>query len=185
MPVKEGVVVRHAYREDVPVILELIQELADYEKEGNAVEATIETLSNTIAFAPNPNSASSSSGDDAAISPTRPARCLLISSPEGKVVGMALYFYNYSTWRAKHGIYLEDLYVRQSERGNGYGQRLLGELAKEVLATNGGRLEWWVLKWNTPSIQFYERIGAKAMTEWQTMRVDGEALVELSKRADA
>ncbi|KAH8809012.1 acyl-CoA N-acyltransferase [Xylogone sp. PMI_703] len=183
MPTKDGVVVRHAYKEDVPVILELILELADYEKEISSVEATVETLSNTIAFAPSPNSTSSENGTS--IAPTRPARCLLISSPEGKVVGMALYFYNYSTWRAKHGIYLEDLYVRQSERGHGYGQRLLGELAKEVLATNGGRLEWSVLKWNTPSIQFYERIGAKAMTEWQTMRVDRDGLEELAKRANA
>lgn len=79
---------------------------------------------------------------------------------------------------------MEDLFVREAERGNGYGQRLLGELAKEVLQMNGGRLEWSVLKWNTPSIQFYERIGAKAMTEWQTMRVDGEGLRELAKRAN-
>jgi len=96
---------------------------------------------------------------------------------------MALYFYNYSTWRAKPGIYLEDLFVREKFRGSGYGQRLLGELAKEVVDMDGGRLEWAVLKWNTPSIQFYERIGAKALTEWQTMRVDGEGLKELAKRA--
>jgi GNAT superfamily N-acetyltransferase len=96
---------------------------------------------------------------------------------------MALYFYNYSTWRARPGIYLEDLYVRETERGKGYGQRLLGELAKEVVGMQGGRLEWSVLKWNTPSIEFYERIGAKAMTEWQTMRVDGEGLNALAKRA--
>jgi GNAT superfamily N-acetyltransferase len=94
-----------------------------------------------------------------------------------------LYFYNYSTWRARPGIYLEDLYVRSSERGLGYGQRLLGELAKEVVDIGGARLEWSVLKWNEPSIKFYERIGAKAMTEWQVMRVDGEGLVELAKRA--
>lgn len=74
--------------------------------------------------------------------------------------------------------------MRQSERGKGYGQRLLAELAKEVLATKGGRLEWCVLKWNTPSIQFYERIGATAMSEWQTMRVDREGLEALAKRAD-
>jgi len=96
---------------------------------------------------------------------------------------MALYFYNYSTWRAKPGIYLEDLFVREKERGKGYGWRLLGELAKEVVAMDGGRLEWSVLTWNTPSIKFYERIGAKAMSGWQTMRVDGQALVELAKNA--
>jgi len=73
--------------------------------------------------------------------------------------------------------------VRENQRGKGYGQRLLGELAKEVVEMNGGRLEWSVLKWNTPSIEFYERIGAKAMTEWQTMRIDGDGLNELAKRA--
>jgi GNAT superfamily N-acetyltransferase len=96
---------------------------------------------------------------------------------------MALYFYNYSTWRAKAGIYLEDLYVREIYRGKRYGWRLLGELAKEVVAMDGGRLTWQVLTWNTPSIQFYEKIGAKAMSEWQTMRVEGDALVELAKNA--
>jgi GNAT superfamily N-acetyltransferase len=95
-----------------------------------------------------------------------------------------LYFYNYSTWRARPGIYLEDLYVRETERGHGYGQRLLGTLAKEVLEMGGGRLEWSVLKWNTPSIGFYESIGAKALTEWQTMRVDGDGLNVLAKRAE-
>ena len=73
--------------------------------------------------------------------------------------------------------------MRESERGHGYGQRLLGELAKEVVGMNGGRLEWSVLKWNEPSIRFYESIGAKAMDRWQVMRVDGEKLVELAKRA--
>jgi GNAT superfamily N-acetyltransferase len=170
---------------DVPTILQLIQELADYEKESAAVKATHETLLSTIAFAPSPiitaGSTTQSTGDS--ISSSRPARCYLIFTPSGEAAGMALYFYNYSTWRAKPGIYLEDLYVRESMRGKGYGQRLLGELAKEVITMEGGRLEWAVLKWNTPSIQFYERIGAKVQSEWQTMRVDGEGLVELAKRA--
>jgi GNAT superfamily N-acetyltransferase len=167
----------------------LIQELADYEKESAAVEATHESLLNTIAFAPSPDISANplenvtpSTGD--AISPTRPARALLLFNPEGEGVGLALYFYNYSTWRARAGIYLEDLYVRESQRGKGYGGRLLGMLAKEVLDMKGGRLDWWVLKWNTPSIKFYEGIGAKAMSEWQTMRVDGQALVELAKKAE-
>jgi GNAT superfamily N-acetyltransferase len=170
---------------DVPTILQLIQELADYEKEPNAVQATHETLLSTIAFAPtglvSPSNTTPSIGD--AISSSRPARCLLLFTPSGEPAGMALYFYNYSTWRAKPGIYLEDLFVREKFRGSGYGQRLLGELAKEVVDMDGGRLEWAVLKWNTPSIQFYERIGAKALTEWQTMRVDGEGLKELAKRS--
>jgi len=177
--------VRHASPEDVPVILQLIQELADYEKESDKVEATHETLLNTIAFTPSSEALVSnttpSTGD--ATSSSRPARAILVFTPDGKPAGLALYFYSYSTWRARPGIYLEDLFVRETERGHGYGQLLLGELAKEVIEIDGGRLEWSVLKWNTPSIQFYERIGAKAMTEWQTMRVDGEGLKELAKRA--
>ena len=94
---------------------------------------------------------------------------------------MALYFYNYSTWRAQAGIYLEDLYVRQSERKRGYGSLLLRALAKEVVAMDGGRLDWVVLKWNEPSIQFYESIGAKRMDDWVGMRVDREALVKLAE----
>ena len=158
----------------MPIILQLIQELADYEKEPNAVEATNESLLNTLAF----------EGSDP-VSATRPARAILAFTPSGAPAGMALYFYNYSTWRARAGIWLEDLFIREAERGNGYGQTLLGELAKEVLEMKGGRLEWCVLKWNTPSIEFYERLGAKALTEWQTMRVDGEGLEVLAKRAAA
>ncbi|GJC78672.1 putative pectin lyase C [Colletotrichum liriopes] len=109
-----------------------------------------------------------------------PARCLLLFNEAGEGVGMALYFYNYSTWRAKPGVYLEDLYVRRSERNKGYGKRLLVELAKEVVAMDGGRLEWVVLKWNEPSIKFYESIGAKAMDDWVGMRVDGDALPKLA-----
>ena len=117
-------------------------------------------------------------------SPSKPARCLVLTTPAGTVAGIALYFYNYSTWRARPGIYLEDLYVKQSERKNGYGKRLLVELAKEVVAMRGGRLEWVVLKWNEPSIQFYESIGAKQMSEWVGMRVDGEALNKLASMLD-
>ena len=111
---------------------------------------------------------------------------MLTPPGSSEVVGISLYFYNYSTWRARPGIYLEDLYVKQSERGKGYGRRLLVELAKEVVAMKGGRLEWSVLKWNEPSIKFYESeaIGAKMMTEWASMRVDGEALDKLARSLD-
>ena len=98
---------------------------------------------------------------------------------------MALYFYNYSTWRARPGIYLEDLYVRQTTRGKGYGKALLVALAREVVAMGGGRLEWSVLKWNEPSIKFYEAIGATMMSEWVGMRVDGDALGRLATMLDA
>ncbi|QSZ30199.1 hypothetical protein DSL72_004719 [Monilinia vaccinii-corymbosi] len=179
---------------DIPGILTLIQELADYEHASDAVLATPESLARTLAFAPSglvsPSNTTPSTGD--AITPTRPARCLLLFAPsadssmKNDPVGMALYFYNYSTWRACAGIYLEDLYVREGERGKGYGRKLLSILAKEVVEMGGARLEWSVLKWNEPSIKFYEGpgVGAKAMDGWQTMRLDGEALVKLAKRAE-
>jgi len=174
----EGIVVRHATREDVEVILQMIQELADYERESDAVKATPDTLLQTIAFAP-----SGSGSNEQPISASRPARALLLFTPEGTAAGLALYFYNYSTWRARPGIYLEDLFVRPAERRKGYGQLLIGELAKEVVSMNGGRLEWAVLKWNTPSIEFYKSLGARPLDEWMTMRVDGEALPNLARLA--
>ncbi|PFH57493.1 hypothetical protein XA68_15006 [Ophiocordyceps unilateralis] len=178
------VTVRHACREDVPTILGLIKALAEYEKEPNAVEATVESLQNTIAFAPTPSADSASVMDTEPTSPSRPARCLLITAPDGRAVGMALYFYNYSTWRSRPGIYLEDLFVQPSDRGKGYGKRLLVELAKQVVVMKGGRLEWAVLKWNEPSIKFYESIGAEPLNEWMTMRVDGPGLEKLAHLLD-
>lgn len=170
---------------DVPTILQLIKELAIYENALDEVKATHKSLLQTIAFAPTPDvsPANTTPSDGDVPSPTRPARTILVFTPEGKPAGMALYFYNYSTWRSKPGIYLEDLFVRESERKHGYGQMLLGALAKEVVEMDGGRLEWSVLKWNQSSIDFYEKMGAKAMTEWTTMRVDGDGLKELAKRA--
>ncbi|SPO01461.1 related to acetyltransferase [Cephalotrichum gorgonifer] len=166
----------------VKVILDLIQELADYEKESNAVEATEETLLNTIAWALPTEAGAEASPLPVTepTSPARPARCILAYGPEGTPVGMALYFYSYSTWRAKPGIFLEDLYVRQSERKKGYGNLLLKALAKEVVAMGGGRLEWNVLKWNEPSIGFYQSIGAQRMDDWVGMRLDREGLEKLA-----
>jgi GNAT superfamily N-acetyltransferase len=108
-----------------------------------------------------------------------------VITPQGAVAGLALYFYNYSTWRAAPGIYLEDLFVRETERRKGYAGRLLARLAREVVDMEGGRLEWSVLKWNRPSIDFYEgeAVGAQMMSEWVGMRVDGEALARLAGRA--
>ncbi|KAI1463784.1 N-acetyltransferase [Daldinia caldariorum] len=176
--------VRHARREDVPIILEQIRELADYEHELNSVEATEATLLSTIAFTPDNVESTSTAPNTEPTSPSKPARCLLLFNEEDKPAGMALYFYNYSTWRSKPGIYLEDLFVRPTDRKKGYGKRLLVELAKEVVATNGGRLEWSVLKWNEPSIQFYESIGAKKMDDWVGMRVDREGLTKLAGLLD-
>ncbi|KAK3399594.1 acyl-CoA N-acyltransferase [Sordaria brevicollis] len=186
-------VVRHARREDVPAILSLIRELADYEKALSSVLATESSLAATIAFAPSSSPAVISPDPTTNLpiteptSPSKPARCFVLESPStGEVVGMALYFYNYSTWRARPGIFLEDLYVKQSERKKGYGRRLLVQLAKEVEAMEGGRLEWNVLKWNEPSIRFYESeaVGAEMMREWVGMRVDGEGLTKLAHSLD-
>jgi GNAT superfamily N-acetyltransferase len=93
---------------------------------------------------------------------------------------MALYFYNYSTWRAKPGIYLEDLFVRPICRGKGYGKKLLTTLARETVEMGGARLQWSVLKWNEPSIKFYESLGAVAQDKWDGYRVEHEALTKLA-----
>jgi GNAT superfamily N-acetyltransferase len=169
---------------DVPTILELIKELAEYEHELSSVEATESTLVSTIAFAPAGVHSTATAPNTESTSPSKPARCLLLFNEAGAPAGMALYFYNYSTWRARPGIYLEDLFVRSSERKKGYGKRLLVELAKEVVAMNGARLEWAVLKWNEPSIKFYEAIGAKMQSEWVGMRVDRESLTMLAGLLD-
>ncbi|KAG0363862.1 acyl-CoA N-acyltransferase [Gamsiella multidivaricata] len=168
------VIVRPATPSDVGSILSLIHELAKYEREpASTVEATEESLLNTLRFTP--------------LHPTSQnlASCLLAFVPSStEPVGLALYFTNYSTWRGRGGIYLEDLFVKESARGQRIGKRLLGELAREVELMKGGRLEWSVLKWNEPSIQFYKSLGAVAMDEWQTMRVDGEALTKLAKDSE-
>ncbi|TPX18971.1 uncharacterized protein E0L32_011364 [Thyridium curvatum] len=170
---------RHAAREDIPSILAMVCELAEYEKELASVEATEAKLEASIAWAP--STAASSANTTEPITSTKPARCILLFPPGSQEpAGMALYFYNYSTWRASSGIYLEDLFVRPAFRGRGYGKRLLVELARQVLEIKGGRLEWSVLKWNEPSIKFYRAIGATQMDEWVGMRVDREALVKLA-----
>ncbi|KAJ5722714.1 hypothetical protein N7488_000749 [Penicillium malachiteum] len=165
--------IRLATPEDVPLILQFIRELADYEKALHEVEATEESLLATLSFPGTP--------------PKRGAvyTALVTPPPTPEVpepipVGMALYFYNYSTWRSAPGIYLEDLYVQPVARGRGYGSLLLKYLAKQVVEANGRRLEWSVLKWNEPSIRFYESIGAKGMHEWMKMMVDGDALTNLA-----
>jgi len=179
---------------DVPEILAMIYELADYEKAASAVEATEGSLKRTLIFAPSPTASHSNS--------TGYARTLILrlpsattSDPRGnpvphpdtaaaplkdQVIGMALYFNNYSTWRSKPGVYLEDLFVRPQYRGRGYGKLLLKALAREVLRIDGGRLEWSCLTWNEPSLQFYRSIGAKELEGWVGLRVDGDALVKLA-----
>ncbi|RYC58795.1 hypothetical protein CHU98_g7423 [Xylaria longipes] len=169
---------------DIQSILLMIRELADYEHELDAVESTEATLDATIAFASDNVESTSTAPNTEPITPTRPSRCLMLFNEKDEPAGMALYFYNYSTWRAKAGIYLEDLFVRQTERKKGYGKKLLVELAKEVVAMDGGRLDWSVLKWNEPSIKFYESIGANATNEWVGMRVDREGVTKLASLLD-
>lgn len=173
---------------DVSHILGLIHELAAYEHATSSVEATETTLLDTLAWADSPSSHPSASGY---------ARTLLLRVPEsqvlpstnkdhsyasshGEVVGMALYFTNYSTWRAAPGVYLEDLYVRPEYRKRGYGLALIKALAAETQRIGGKRLEWSCLKWNEPSLKFYRALGAKEMSDWVGLRVDGEALEKLS-----
>jgi len=153
----------------VSLILELIHELAAYEKEPpSTVQATESSLSHTLGFTPNSKAY---------------AYTILAFTPSGEPAGMALYFTNYSTWRAKPGIYLEDLYVKEKFRGRGYGTALLAALAQEVKEIDGARLEWSVLKWNEPSIRFYESIGAENLgNEWQVMRITGSGLDKLAKK---
>ena len=158
---------------DVATILGLIRELADYEKAASSVEATEESLLKTLSHADPLDPSKFSEGY---------AKTLLLCDPDGTAAGMALYFYNYSTWTGVPGIYLEDLFVKPDYRNKGYGKALLKELAKEVLKVGGKRLEWSCLDWNEPSLQFYqsEVIGAKRKDAWVGLRVEGDALGKLA-----
>lgn len=161
----------------MPIILSLIHELAAYEKAASSVLATETSLLETLSFPSNP--ASGYAKTLLLFAPHPPSTASKLPSPQ--CAGMALYFNNYSTWRAAPGIYLEDLFVRPEYRGRGYGKRLLQELAKETKRIGGKRFEWSVLKWNEPSIKFYKAIGAQQMDEWVTMRVDDEALDKMAE----
>ena len=155
--------IRPAAIDDLPEVLRLIRELAHYEREPAAAVATVEDL-------------------QAALFPEgHPAHifCDLIDV-EGRVVGMALWFLNFSTWTGKCGIYLEDLFIQPDQRGHGYGKSLLVHLAQRCVAEGYPRLVWQVLDWNTPSIDFYRSLGAESMDEWITMRVSGDVLEQLA-----
>lgn len=160
--------IRFATRNDIPVMLGFIRELAEYEHMPEAVVADPDEMA-------------------AWMFERRVAECLL-AEEDGVPVGMALFFYNYSTWLGKAGIYLEDLYVQPAYRGRGYGRALLTRLAALAVERGCGRLEWACLDWNTPSIGFYRALGAVPMDEWTTYRLTGEALVEVAgmyREADA
>ena len=156
-----GVTIRAATRGDVLVILELIQGLAEYEKLAHECVATEAALSETLFGA-------------------RPQAEVIIAFADGTAAGFALYFSNYSTFLAKQGIYLEDLFVKPAFRGRGIGKLLLTHLAGIAVERGCGRLEWSVLDWNTDAIRFYESLGAKAMDDWTVYRVTGPALAQLA-----
>jgi GNAT superfamily N-acetyltransferase len=152
--------IRPAKIQEVGEVLHLIQDLATYEKAPEQVEASEEDLLNTI-FASDPR-----------------VFCDLVEV-DGQIAGMAIWFLNYSTWQAKHGIYLEDLFIKPEYRGRGYGKALLKHLAKICDEKGYGRLQWWVLDWNSPAIEFYKSLGAEAMDEWTVYRTSGKALKDL------
>jgi GNAT superfamily N-acetyltransferase len=145
---------------DVPIILQLIRELAEFERLLDEVQATQEQLSEQL-FGP------------------RPSAEVVIARIGEEVAGFALFFHNFSTFLAKPGIYLEDLYVRQKFRGQGSGEALLRHLAHLALERNCGRLEWSVLDWNVRAIDFYKSLGAVPMSQWTLHRVTGDALTKL------
>ena len=152
--------IRPAKREEVGEVLQLIQDLATYEKAPDQVEASRDDLLNTI-FAKEPR-----------------VFCDLVEV-DGQIAGIAIWFLNYSTWQAKHGIYLEDLYIKPEFRARGYGKALLKHLAQICDKEGYGRLQWWVLDWNSPAIEFYKSFGAEAMDEWTVYRTSGQALKNL------
>ena len=151
--------IRAATSADVPVILELIRGLADYEKLLSEVEATEEKLRDTL-FP----------------SHGRPAAECMLAFADGKPAGYALYFTTYSTFLAKPGLYLEDLFVVPERRGQGVGKALLVHLAQLANARGYGRMEWTVLDWNAPAIEFYESFGAQRLPQWQICRLTGQSL---------
>ncbi len=153
--------IREARPADVPVILQLIHDLALYEKEPDAVRNTAEGL-------------------EAALFGDHPTIYAHVAEAQGEVQGFALWFLNYSTWEGVNGIYLEDLYVRPDARGAGYGKALLSNLARIAADRGYARVEWSVLDWNEPSIRFYESLGARPQSGWSTFRLTGDALAEVA-----
>lgn len=158
-----AIAVRPATAADVPRILELIRELAAYERSLDQVTATEDGLRLALFAA-------------------QPAVFAHVAVADGKVIGFALWFVNFSTWLSRHGIYVEDLYVTPAMRGRGVGTALLAELAAICVRRGYGRLEWWVLDWNAPAIDFYRSIGAEPMSEWTVQRLAGQSLDDLAGR---
>jgi GNAT superfamily N-acetyltransferase len=155
--------IRPATADDVPLIRQLIAELADYERLAHAAVATDDDLRAQLFGA-------------------RPAAEVLIGEVDGEAAGFALFFHNFSTFLGKRGLYLEDLFVRPAARGAGLGKHLMAALARIAVQRDCGRFEWSVLDWNAPAIAFYRRLGAVGLDEWTVQRLDGEALHALAAR---
>ena len=153
--------IRPARAGDIPAIHQLIRDLAAYERGLDQVTATADDLR-------------------AALLAPQPSLFAHVAEADGEVVGFALWFISYSTWAGRHGIYLEDLYVTPQRRGQGHGKALLAALARICAERGYGRLEWWVLDWNSPARAFYESLGAVAMDEWTVHRLTGPALRALA-----
>jgi len=152
--------IRPAVKADCALILTLIRELAVYEKLEHEVKATLEGLETTL------------------FGPTSYAQVLL-AEWEGEVAGFCLFFHNYSTFLAKPGLYVEDAYVREAFRGHGIGKALFSAAASVARGRGCGRMEWWVLDWNQPAIDFYTKLGATPMSEWTVWRLTGDTLEQL------
>lgn len=153
--------IRTARVEDVPIILQLIRDLATYERAPNDVTATEEQLVEVL-FG------------------SRPSAEVLLALEADTAVGFAVFFHNFSTWLGRPGLYLEDLFVKPEMRGKGYGRALLVRLAKIARERGCGRMEWAVLDWNDPAIQFYRKLGAKPLDEWTVFRLTGEGIAKLA-----
>lgn len=158
---KQEFKIRIAKEEDTSLILKFIKELADYEKLLSEVVATEEILRESLF--------------------KRNMAEVIIGELNGKPIGFALFFHNFSTFLGKPGIYLEDLYVKPAFRGRDFGKQMLGYLATLCEERDCGRLEWWCLDWNKSSIEFYKKLGAESMDEWTTFRVTGKKLKKLSE----
>ncbi len=165
MKTPERFQIRSAHVEDVPIILQLIRDLATYERARNEVTATEEQLVDVLF------------GE-------RPAAEVLLAFERQSPVGFAVFFHNFSTWLGRPGLYLEDLFVKPDKRGKGYGRALLVELAKIARERGCGRMEWAVLDWNEPAINFYRTLGAKPMDEWTVFRLTRDGIAKLANAAD-
>jgi GNAT superfamily N-acetyltransferase len=154
--------IRHATPDDADLVFHFVNELARYEREPEAVVCTAGDLRQQLGSA------------------SPPFSCLL-AELEGEPVGFALYFFNYSTWRGRPGLYLEDLFVVPEARGRGAGKQLLVELARIAVARGCARMEWTVVDWNEPAIDFYRALGARRLDGWQLFRLTGPALEALAE----